>query len=284
MDYGKPLNRIAMSFNKMIHRAHWLNDSQKGIIAKALIKLQAKGLSYHELVKLAGLLCGIPYAEKVIRLQGKSFLTQIEGLLMCLQLHTWFCRTFGTWNFGACHANRFGYGRKEFKELLQKDDVGVDFVIDFILKYIGLRKPIDHIFAEYNYKEKATSVAALQRALNCLMKKQNYPLFIEEDGWIGKETLAALKHSNQFLQDDIDERDIEMLLDRFAIEEGIRVQPFVPQVRIRRDFGFFRNILCKSLRQPSLLLKLPHIFYNHINVPLYVDAGMDAYHYLLSDI
>lgn len=276
-----------MDVENLIRRAYWLTDGQRQIFAEAMTDTRLLGLSESDRFKLAGLVCSTPYAEQAFYVHGKPLLGKIKRLLIRLRLNTFFCRSIGTWNINVCHAERFGYSSDEFKRLLQNDDKAVRIVIDLILNHIGLEKPLDHIFGEYNINIMATTIAALQRAMNILMKKYGQPITIQENGHITEKTRAAVELSNQLLKRPLgitswNELNICSALDRLAEEEGIRVAPFVPGIHFRMDFGFVKKILKKSLRKPSALKKLLMVFHNHINVPLYVRLGMDAYAYLSS--
>lgn len=277
-----------MEVEKIILNAFWLSEGQKRIIADAMSDPKLHNFSRMEILKLAGVLCAIPYGEDKLRIHGKHFLNKIEKILKRLHLIRVFCKSLGTWNLHTQHAKRFGYSVRKFSKLLQNDRMGIWFVIDLIKKDIGLGKPIDYIFAEYNQGIMATTVAALQRALNLLMKKYHFPFVIEEDGCIGEQTLAAIRKSNQFLltplkMQSFHESDILATLDRLNKEEGIGVLPFVPALQKRMDSRFLIRIIYKSLRRPLLLKKLPLVFHNHINVPLYVDSAMHAYQLVLRE-
>lgn len=260
----------------------WLSRTQLTIIASTMTLPKIQALSMKDQLKLLRLLCSIPYAEEMMRLEGKPMLKNIENTLDQLGVKNWVGRTFGTWNLHVCHAKRFGYTQKQFKKLLQNDQNGIVFAIDFILQDIGLHKPVDHILAEYNLEIMATSVAAMQHALNCVMKKYNQSLRIAEDGLIGKHTLEALQLCGQITNIPIppntcSEQEIHDFLHIIAMQEQIMVKPFVPQVQIKTNFRFIKEIIGRSLRQFSQLRKLRLIFYNHIDVPLYVHHGMIAY-------
>jgi hypothetical protein len=234
-------------------------------------------------LKLLGLICAIPYAEEQSRLQGKRYLVRIEEMLKKWGLHSLFCRSFGSWNFHVCHAQRFGYTTRAFKKILQHEEKAVDFVIELLLTDIGLHKLTEHILAEYNHNVMATTVVALQRALNQLMQKYHRGEVVKEDGLIGEQTAEVLELSNKILRPPLcfrNESDIDVALDRLDREEGIRVLPFIPQVQIKKDFSFIKEVLKKSMKNPAHLKKLPHVFQHHIDVPLYVQLGMDAYQFL----
>ncbi|MBS0653125.1 MAG: hypothetical protein JSR39_06290 [Verrucomicrobia bacterium] len=274
-----------MNLETLLESAFWLKEPEKKSILQAFAALDDKRLSEEERTKLFRLVCCIPYAEKGMRSHGKAYLAAIEKWLQWLGMHGLFRRSIGAWNVNLCHAGRFGYNSKEFKKLLLNDTKAIGIVIGLILEDIRLSKPVDHIFAEYNHNVMATTVAALQRAINILMKKHNHSFLVEEDGLIGKQTLMAIAHANRLLRRPLalktfSEFEIYAALERLAEEEGIRVYPFVPQVQIRMDLSFLKKILLQSFRSPTVLKKLPLVFYDHIDVPLYVSLGMDAYQQL----
>ena len=275
-----------MDLETMVCRAFWLTRQQQKIIEDSMAQPTIQGMPKKDQIKLLGVLCSIPYAEAMIRRHGKFFLTKMEKILERVYLKKLFCRTFGTWNFHICHAKKFEYSQNEFKEILQNDSHGINFVIEFIVKDIGLCKPANHIFAEYQHNVMATTVVAMQRTLNFIMKKYDIFFSVDEDGLIGDHTLKALKLCEKKLQisfsiKTFSEKEIHSFLDQITKREGIEVRPFIPQLRIKMNFSYVKKILSKSLSQPSQLKKLRLIFYNHIDVPLYVSHGMQAYLYLI---
>jgi hypothetical protein len=278
-----------MDFEKIIQRAFWLKHQQKKIIVDATAHPKIRHFLKNDQIKLLGLICSIPYAEKKNQFHGKPFLTAVENTLERMHLKKFFCRSLGTWNFHICHAQKFGYTPRKFKEILQSDHLAIEFVIDLLVKDIGLSKPPDHIFAEYNHNIMATTVAAMQRALNILLKKHGFSMYLVEDGLIGEQTLKALKLCEKLINTSMSlntftEEEIHNFLDQIAEKEGLRVHPFIPPVQIKMDFSFVKKVLHQSLHRPSQLKKLCLVFNNHINVPLYVNFGMQAYEHLFKKL
>ncbi|MBS0650360.1 MAG: hypothetical protein JSR93_04290 [Verrucomicrobia bacterium] len=274
-----------MNLETLLQKAHWLNKREKKGILEAFAALDSNGLSMDEKSKLFRLVCSIPYAEMGVRSHGKLYIVIIEKCLQWLGIRFLFRRSVGAWNVHLCHAGRFGFEPKEFRKLLTDDARAVGIVIALIVEDIQIRKPAHHIFAEYNHNVMATTVAALQKAINILMQKNELCFRVEEDGLIGEQTRKAIAEANRLLQNPLplksfSESEIHSALKLLAVEEKIQVCPFVPQVQIRMDFGFLKKILFQSLREPAMLKKLPIVFHNHIDVPLYVSLGMKAYQQL----
>lgn len=268
----------------VVQRAFWLTEEQKEIIAQSMNHPKLQTLTIGQKDKLQALLCCIPYAEHQVRRRGKTWIRNLEKVLAMLGIKRLFCRSLGTWNMHVCHAQRFGYAPQKFKAALENDQLAVEFVIGLILDEIGLAKPASHILAEYNHNIHATTVAALQRGLNGLLSKNAVPLKIEEDGLIGVQTWQALdvcrKYTNLSLSLPLSEKEMLEFLGQLASSEGIEVTPFIPQVQIRMDRHFVKQVLTQSINNPRALKKIWHVLQDHINVPLYVDLGMEAYTYI----
>lgn len=215
--------------------------------------------SLSDQLKLLTLICAIPYAEEKIRTHGKSYLNSIERFLSLIKLKNRLCQTLGTFCFGVEHHKRFNKTKSAFRKLLQDDARALPYIMEYILYDLGIHKPPEHLFAEYNLHSQATLIAALQKALNCCIDCQ-----LLEDGLFGRKTEKALQGCGEKLGVTLQlktqsEEEIENVLQILKTHMNIHVEPFVPSLVIK--FGWYR-------------------FYNHTDVPGYVKWAMEAYDHL----
>lgn len=150
----------------MLDRAYWLKGHQKETLLETKKSAYFLALSPQKRRFLLLLLLSILYGEDLLIRNGKKTTQILEKCLDGLKIRKFVCTTLGMWNFHICHAERFGYSKKEFRALLEDPSIATEIVIRHFVEDIGLEKPPELIFAEYNHNIMATSVAALQKALN----------------------------------------------------------------------------------------------------------------------
>lgn len=238
-----------MSWDSILNKASWLSLKEREALRHNEIKDESQ--------KLIRILCSLLFAEKVFRTRCKKFSLFLETLF------PYFSSTIGIWNFHLMHAESFGYKKKEFRSLLLDEMRSTEIVIRFLRERIGLHKDPEHIFAEYNHAPNATVVAALQRALN------NEGEELLEDGLLGPQTLSALQ---------------KKFADVSEAFSSNQIQPFVPQVVVKRDVKYALGRLKRAFLDPQEITKLPLIFHHHIDVPAYVTWGMSAFNSLSEEI
>jgi hypothetical protein len=269
-----------MQYRCFFDKAFWLTDHERSALVASQHIPYVRCLSKEDKNKLIRLLCSLLYAEQCFKTQRKKTSIVIEKILKKLHLHHHLCATFGLWNFNVCHSTKFGYERKEFKKMLLDEMTATAIVIRHIVEHLGLHKCPQLIFAEFNHNPMATAVAALQRSINIIEGSR-----LLEDGLIGPETLHALISMQDrlpkfFNLEKIEEAMILKTLAFFSSEYGVRVEPFVPQVIVKRDLRYAGLLIEKCFKNFSELRKLPQFFHNNIHVPAYVEWGMLAFNLL----
>lgn len=277
---------IYRKIQELSANADWLTRSQKEVILREVQQHhRIQDLSEDEQTKLCLVLFSVPFAEYQIKIHGKWLTKCIKDSLLLRPFTPYLCSTLGTWNLHVLHAEKFGLAQKEFRKILLDDSKGIHYVISFVLNYIGLHKPLEYIFAEYNYREMSTTVASLQRLLNLVLAKYGYPS-IKEDGIFEEETRKAADFCCSSLQItcslDLEkgEGDIASLIDTLNGITPILVRPFLPEVKYKRDLAYAKRIIKSSIKHPANMKKLLNLFRNHIDISSYTQFALKACHKL----
>lgn len=237
-------------------------------------------LTQAEKEKLYALLWGIAAAEQSMILTGKRVSRWIRACGMRIPGGTTLFKTLGSWNMHVCHAKKFGLTQKEFRKVLVKDHLGITYVVDYILKFIGLEKEPQFIFAEYYFGEHATSIVALQKGLNDLLLLEKLPK-IDEDGIYGQETRQALHSLKSLAQiqnlEPTNAENLSKMIERVSHVAQKQISPFIPQVRSERDFKYVYSVLRESLRNPIRISRILNFFRNRVDIPNYVEEAMRVF-------
>jgi hypothetical protein len=129
------------------------------------------------------------------------------------------------------------------------------------------------ILAEYVIQEQATYLAAIQKGINIILKRWNYP-FIIEDGILGEETKKAWNFLSLPFNFHQTEKYPEVLCYLESFTE-VRLFPFIPQIKCKRNIKYLYQVICKKEWK-----KISNYFRNHVDVPLYVSSGLNGYNIL----
>lgn len=259
---------------EMFECANWLDAEEKTIIDDVLQAPYLQGLMLEQKVKLKALLYSILYAEKKLDERKRKVTLFCEKILHFFFLTPYFCKTLGIWGINICHAERFQFSVRHFKKILFDKTISTKIVIRHILEDIKLSKDPALIFAEYNLRTAATTVAAFQKLLNFLQGKKE----IDEDGILGSKTFEAFKKCSPyfpsfFCYEKIDEEMILKALQYFNYQFLTNIYPFVPQVKVKKDIRFFFSVIFN----PKKWKKISKVFANHIDVVGYVHDALEAY-------
>lgn len=254
-----------------------MNTSQKEALDHAKKSSYFLSLASEDQRTLFLILLSVLYGERCLVHNGKKYVRRIENCLEKLKIKRFVCSTLGIWNFNACHAQRFGYKEKEFRAILEQPQMATEIVMRHFVEDIGLKKTPELIFAEYNHNIMATSVAALQKALNVLSSSR-----LLEDGLIGPGTVRALEICSDYLPDffSLDRINEEMVLhtlDHLEAVHGICFKPCVPEVVIKKDLRFIGSVLIQSLKDFRKIKRLRAFFERDIDIPRYVKDCMRAF-------
>lgn len=270
-----------MQVNLILHRATWLNQQQKAIIQQTLATNYEHQLSSNLTAKLCAILCCIPLAETKVLHEGKIITKILTSVLSSCRLFRKCFSTIGTWNLHVRHASKFNSSPEEFRLLLERDELGLQYVATYILKYIGIHKSPELIFAEYNAGDRSSTFTALQQALNYIMANYHLPIKIAEDGAVEEECLGAVKICRTFLpQLSFNQHSSELeLLKMLQYIEQVTGKQFMPCIPINVSARGFKYVW-KMIKKRKWW-NIPFFFHNKINVHLYVQHAMRAYHMLL---
>lgn len=269
----------------ILDKARWLSGKQKSRISNAIERNPvASRLDSKRKNKLLIILCCIPYAEEKQDRHGKFRTRLIEELIRFSGLETKLDTSLGSWQLNVKHHWKFGLSKKDFKAVISNDEEGINYVIELLVYHIGLDKDATHIFAEYNLKEDATVIAALQKTLNQLRISLNghWPQ-LDEDGILGNDTVLALGTCLQTLEIDkeFSEKKPAQLLAALQEKSKIKVKPFVPDVKEKRDWKYLIKVLKQSIKNIGKLKKALNFFKNDVDVRGYARFAMEAYKQLI---
>lgn len=267
-------NREAIGFS-------WSDDEKKILLHEVFTKKKEICLlDNSEKGKLFALLWSIAITEHSMILKGKRISRWIRTCGMRIPGGTALFKTLGNWNMHVCHAKKFGFTEKEFRKILIRDHLGITYVIDYIMKFIGMDKAPQFIFAEYYLGERATSIAALQKGLNYLLSAEQLPS-IDEDGIYGQKTRKALRSLKSLAQiQNLEPSNAEHLLKMIEKVNQLaqkQISPFVPQLKSERDFKYVCSILRESIRNPKGISRILNFFRNRVDVSRYVEEAMKAF-------
>jgi hypothetical protein len=263
----------------LCEKSFWLDDSLKQTILTQLSSnYLVQNLSDEEKKKLCVILCAIPYAEWEVEKRGNPIFRIGKILLEPFRIKNYIYTTLGTWNLHIKHARSFGLSTRKFQKKVGNDATGIFYVISYILKRIGLHKPLPIIFAEYNLKADAATVASLQKLLNTLLIKNRLQAIVV-DGLVGEETVNALEICCRILGivfSNLEEQNLPHYIEQLEEKTGQVIEPFVPAFIRKRDLSYAFFILKRSFKRPKELLKLSELFQNHIDVPAYSRYALEA--------
>ena len=262
----------------------WLNGREITAIDHALtLHEQVRTLNIAQQQKVAALLFSIAYAEKWAVRRSTWIVRCAQKIVYWVPGCSFFFRTLGTLNFNVCHAPSAEFSRRKFRKILRNDRLGIPFVIDHLIKQIGLEKPPSFILAEYQLNPLATTIAALQRGLNTWLSGIDFPS-ISEDGFLGKETLRVLimRQQREGIEfPNLESRDaIHAYLQTFG---GEKIEPFIPKYKEPKNLRSVFSVLSRSVTQPRAILKVIDCFRGPIDLSTYIADGLEAYRYVLKD-